>query len=445
MRGGRFDPLRRAWTAFRQGRDIQFGPLSLVWTPRLARLKASATRMHRSRDVVERSDRRSVVFLHNAYYNFYYLAKALRSRGWDAVSVSLEDPEGPNAQYYHGEDFNLFHPDADTMLERVGTFYEEVKSRFNMVQFYGIGQMSFFPTSFDYGNDFIAIPEDFLELKRLGIKIGYSQGGCNQGISQSSFLRWSGGCCNRCRWQNVPDVCSDRRNLAWGHKLHQMVDLFATEGNPALDYQGTDKCYREPLTTALDPDIWKPDLVIPEHLKIAREPGEFIVGHSVGNYKLRSQNERSIKGTGAVFDAIERLKAEGIKVRLEFRTEVKSSDMRFIQSQCDVIIDQLNYGRYGATAREGLMLGRPTICYINRSEPPGVTGSVAIEECPLVSANERTVYPILRDLLLNEAARAEIGRKSRAYALKWHSADACAQRFEKVYDRLMRNEPVVDR
>src|SRR5437867_11446411 len=45
---------------------------------------------------------RSVVFLHNSYYHFYYLAQALRRRGWDAITVSLEDPHGPQALYYHG-------------------------------------------------------------------------------------------------------------------------------------------------------------------------------------------------------------------------------------------------------------------------------------------------------------------------------------------------------
>ena len=48
-----------------------------------------------------------------------------------------------------------------------------------------------------------------------------------------------------------------------------------------------------------------------------------------------------------------------------------NKDVRFIQVQADIVVDQLNYGRYGAQAREGMMLGRPTVCYINKSEPPG--------------------------------------------------------------------------
>ena len=54
---------------------------------------------------------RSVLFLRNSYYHFYYLAEALRRRGWDALTVSTDDPEGPHANYYHGEDVNLW--DAD--------------------------------------------------------------------------------------------------------------------------------------------------------------------------------------------------------------------------------------------------------------------------------------------------------------------------------------------
>jgi hypothetical protein len=36
--------------------------------------------------------KRSVLFLHQSYYHYYYLAKALRKRGWDAIAVSVENP-----------------------------------------------------------------------------------------------------------------------------------------------------------------------------------------------------------------------------------------------------------------------------------------------------------------------------------------------------------------
>ena len=81
-------------------------------------------------------------------------------------------------------------------------------------------------------------------------------------------------------------------------------------------------------------------------------------------------------------------------------------------------------------------MGRPTVCYINRNEPPGADRLESIETCPLVSATERTIYDVLKDLLGDPAKRRLLGEEGRAFALKWHSADACAARFEQVYDRL---------
>ena len=224
-------------------------------------------------------------------------------------------------------------------------------------------------------------------------------------------------------------------------RLQMVADLVATEGFPALDWQATEKAFREPLTTALDPELWRPDLIVPDKYKLKRDPGELIVYHAVGNIETRAREGRNIKGSGAVLAAVDRLRAEGVKVRIEFVTNVPSKDVRFIQVQADVIIDQLNYGRYGATAREAMMLGKPTICYIIQEEPAGAERLESIETCPLVSANEETVYTVLKGLLENEERRRAVGEASRAFALKWHSANACAERFEAVYDRLMQGMP----
>ena len=183
---------------------------------------------------------------------------------------------------------------------------------------------------------------------------------------------------------------------------------------------------------------------MPDKYKLRREPGELIVYHAVGNFETRARGGRNIKGTGAVLAAVERLRTEGLNVRIEFVTNVPSRDVRFIQVQADVIIDQLNYGRYGATAREGLMLGKPTVCYIDQGEPEGQQRLESIRTCPLVSATEDTVYAELKALLQDEARRRSVGEESRLFALKWHSADACAERFEGVYDRLMRGLPPAD-
>lgn len=382
---------------------------------------------------------RSVLFLRNSYYHFHYLAQALRRRGWDALTVSTEDPKGPNADYYHGEDVNLWDPNPKRFRSNIEEFYWDALERFELLHFAGDGLLTFFPIS---PEDWEAEePWDIVQWRRRGHKIAYTISGCNSGVAQSTVARWSalGGSvvCDKCPWQLRPEVCNDARNIAWGRKVDRYCDVIFTEGSPALDYQAIHKAVREPTTMCLDPEFWKPVLTVPDHLKIKRSDNELLVYHSFGNYDLRTANGRNIKGTGAIEAAVERLQAEGMAVRLVFVTDVKNTEVRYLQVQADVIVDQLNYGRYGATAREAMMLGKPTICYINRSEPKPADVLLSTQEVPLVSATEETVYEALRNLLLDRERRRCLGAAGRAFAMKWHSADACAERYEAIYDAVM--------
>jgi hypothetical protein len=381
--------------------------------------------------------RRSVVFLHHSYYHFYYLARALRRRGWDAITVSLEDPHGPYADYYHGEDINLFSSDYEQYMYNLREFHAHAKNRFVLFHFAGDGRMSFFPHNFE-----TAEPWDILEWRKAGRKIAYTISGCNSGVAQSSVAQWSlrsagEAVCDKCPWQHDARVCSDSKNLAWGHKVQKYCDVIFAEAGPALDCQAGEKVVREPTTMCLDPMFWRPDLPVPNKARIPRKHGELLVYHAMGNYSLRTINGRNIKGTASVVEAVEKLKTEGIPVRLVFVTGIKNTEVRFLQVQCDVIVDQLNYGRYGATAREGMMLGKPTVCYINPTELASEQHLACLDEHPLVSATEQTIYDVLKDLLRNSEKREAIGKASRAYALKWHSADACAERYERNYDDVM--------
>jgi hypothetical protein len=225
--------------------------------------------------------------------------------------------------------------------------------------------------------------------------------------------------------------------------LGWICDLIAVEADfPIAPYRRTERAFHDPLTYCLDPNLWHPDLKVPEAMRFDRQPGEILIVHSVGNYDARTKFGRDLKGTGAVIAAVDRLRSEGIPARLVFKTGVASRDMRFYQVQADIAVDQLVYGRYGATARECMMLGKPTITYLVREQPFGQPPSAALRECPLVSANEERVYHALRELCLDADKRRAIGEASRAYALKWHSADACARRFEQVYDNIEVRNPV---
>jgi len=382
--------------------------------------------------------RGSVVFIHHSYYHFFHLANALRDRGWNAWCVSTEDPKSGNAPYYHGEDLNLWHDDFNVRLELQRELFHVVSQYFDMLHFHGDARFSIFDGLLCSNSERDGIGWDFLELKARGVKIGHSMSGCLTGQRKSVFNKVSSGVCDKCVWQNRPDVCSEAAQFHSGERIKLICDLNALE----VDWPGdtsrlTENCFYDPLTYCFSERLWNPDIEIPERIeRFKRKPGEVLVFHAVGNLKDRQSQTRNIKGTPAVLAAMDRLKKEGHKVKLIFKTGVPSKDMRYYQIQADIIVDQINYGRYGATARETMALGVPTICRVVREQPNGVKPSLALNECPLVDASEETIYEVLKDLVINPEKRKKIGEDGRAFAMKWHSSAACAERFERVYDRL---------
>lgn len=380
---------------------------------------------------------RSVLFVHNSYYHFLYLAAALRRRGWDALSLSLEDPKGSHSAFYHGEDVALWSPDPTVRARTVAELRTGIPARFKWVHFSGKGHFALSSSQFDRQGSFEQIPWDVIDFRSRGVKIGYTISGCQDGLSQSAYHQWTGGTCARCSMRDKPELCSDAGNLAWGHKRNLFCDLVAGEMLPKLDAGASPKIYSEPLTMALDETLWRPGLTIPPALLRPRDSGKVLVFHAVGNYSTNAAiGVRDYKGTRSIMAAVEKLQAEGLPVEFLFTERVHSRDMRFVQAQADIIVDQLNAGRYGAFAREGLMLGKPVVGYKVVSEPDG-RPLASLSEAPVVNATEDTIADVLRELVTDRARREEIGRRSRAFALKWHSATAQAERFEQMYDHVM--------
>lgn len=380
---------------------------------------------------------KNVLFLNNSYYHFNYLAQALRKRGWDAVLVSTHPPRSDYSLYYHGEDINLFAEDPTIFNNNLQRFYEMAKGRFDLLHFANDYVMSFFPYYYPE-----PAPPDIVEWKSMGKKLAYTVSGCNSGISKSTLGQWTEAChgynaCNYCKWQEVPEVCNDNKSLAWGNKVHQYCDIIFAEGLPQLDYMRGPKVVSEFTTMCLDPLVWFPELEIPETQRLEKAPNEILIYHAVGNLELRTrQDGKNFKGTWAVLEAIDRLKDEGYPVRLVFVTDKPNKDVRYTQVQCDIIVDQLIFGRYGATAREGLMLGKPVVSLVNPTELDGQMPLSSLLECPIVSASETTLYDILKDLVCSSEKRHQLGHHSRKFALKWHGSDGAAERYEQLMHQL---------
>ncbi|KAK73497.1 glycosyltransferases group 1 domain protein [Bordetella bronchiseptica E014] len=139
---------------------------------------------------------------------------------------------------------------------------------------------------------------------------------------------------------------------------------------------------------------------------------------------------------------IDRLRSEGYPIELLSVTDVPNRDVRFYQVQADIFLDMLSFGFFGANGREALMLGKPLVCFLRPEWLESMRAEIPeyVDELPVVNATPETVYDVVKDLIENPEKRAEIGRRSRAFALKWHSTDAAGRRMDRVYRRLLRDQ-----
>jgi hypothetical protein len=148
---------------------------------------------------------------------------------------------------------------------------------------------------------------------------------------------------------------------------------------------------------------------------------------------------RNTKSTHIYLPLVDELKAEGRDVELLFFKDVPNRELRYYQSQSDVFVDMLTTGFFGATAREGMMLGKPVVCYLRpewmdqiRRELPAY-----VDELPVISATPDTIREVLVDLMDHPDKRAEIGRRSREFAVKWHGSREAARAWDGIYRGLL--------
>lgn len=387
--------------------------------------------------------KRNVLFMYQNYYHFKNLSKALRKRGWDVLFVS-NDPDGSIwNKYYHGSDINLAEGGNNFLNERIDLLYFLMESRFTMLHFSGDYCMSMYPK---YWGEIGILAPDIMRWKERGAHVAYTVSGCNSGTSKESVARWSSkdnvSFCSRCVWDKNSDVCNPAKSLTWGKLVSENCDLICAEGLPALDYMDVNQTVFEPLTTCIDHEYLTPSLSVPDEFRIEKNDYELVIYHGFGEKKTRTSETRDNKGSKAIFSAVNHLISEGFKIRYIHTHDVPNTEVRYIQVQADIIVDQLNYGRYGAQAREAMMLGKPVISYINKAEEKEGFSIKALDECPIVSATESTIYDVLKSLIEDNERRRMLGKQGRDFALKWHSSVACAARYERVYDALMAGEDI---
>ena len=384
--------------------------------------------------------RKAVLYVGQAYYNSWYLSRALRELGWTADLLNWDLNPGSQI-YYHGEDFRIEYQSQDD-IENFFRFYFNALSRYDIFHFANKGGLQF-------GEPMRAAVKTLLGeegfeirfLKALGKKIVYSNNGCLDGVSQTAFSRWGPeSVCSICRWQHEPAVCSDAKNLAWGKFRNEVTNYQCTVGGNRADYNDDPRVHEVPEFYCLDKNFWHPNLEISKQYELTKlTPNVVRLYHAVGQRAERTRSDGvNIKSSHVYLPLVDRLRMAGYQLELIEPTGIPNKEVRYLQAQADIFLDMLTYGWFGANAREAMMLGKPVICFLRpewlesaRQEIPDY-----IDELPIVSATPQTVEGILRDLIDNKEKRLEIGRRSREFAVKWHSAEVGARRFVQIYGQL---------
>jgi glycosyltransferase involved in cell wall biosynthesis len=388
---------------------------------------------------------KSVLFVGTCYYNAWYLSRALRERGWRATVATF--PGDMSETYGHGWDVRFDYHHVDSRVVRLVDLLRrspKVLSLFlshKVIHFTGVHNLRMlhycYPPRWPTETG-----TDIRWLRRLGKKIVYSHTGCLDGVSQTSFSGWGlTPVCNDCAWQHVPTVCSDERNLRWGRLRNSLCDYQVSMGGNRVDYNDDPRIHEVQQFYCLDPNVWRPDLPIPDEHRLVDPAGKVRIYHSVGNYDLRTNavTKVNVKSTHIYAPLIERMRADGMPVELVFVRDKSNLDVRYYQAQSDIICESLTFGFFGANVREALMLGKPVICYLRpewlesiRREQPDF-----VAELPVINATPQTVEAILTDLVRNPEKRREIGRRGREFAVKWYSAKNAAAVFDRIYSDLI--------
>ena len=268
------------------------------------------------------------------------------------------------------------------------------------------------------------------KLRRIGVV--YLPSGCLDEFLKSDFSEIEkGNICENCGFW---DRCDDKQNYHNFERVRRYSNL--NIGNGA--YSSNQFVQKHVPYRSLDLNIWNPSIRVPGNLKISKD-NNILVVHSFYNSGRNFMN-RNIKGTPHVVAAVDRLKREGYSIQLELIHDVPISEMRFIQVQADIIVDELIYGWHGSTSIESMALGKPTICYLRPEWHRNFQESFPdLPEIPIVSATTSTVYDKLKMLCDDSILRDCIGKESRKFAEKFFDVELNAQKIRVEFENLLEN------
>lgn len=360
---------------------------------------------------------KSILFICPDYHCSFLYRDELRRLGWKAdIYVSSEYPEKllySEQDILRAPKLNSNHSVSIYINFLLRSLYILLLlPRYKYHFYYGaINQIDFLENKLGLNEIFGDGFSLFLWLQKLfRRKVIHVGSGCLEEETRKNFSKLDdGNVCDNCGWGSV--VCSDEKNITKFSSIRKYVDLSVGMGSlDSSQFRATHFKYK-----VIDLDLWHPNMDIPKQFKLPVTDNLRIL-HSF--FKENRENDGlNIKGSPFVLDAIDRLKQEGHKLEYMYITDAPSKYMRYYQVQADIVVEQLIYGWWGSTFVETSSLGKPVICYLRPAWKRYFLKTFPeYDELPIVEANTKTIYDVLKNLVTDHEYREERGRKSRQFA-----------------------------
>lgn len=255
----------------------------------------------------------------------------------------------------------------------------------------------------------------------------YLPTGCLDTLPQRKFsLLDEGNVCGNC---GIQDRCDDVQNDANFAIVRKYFDFGLSDGS----LESTEYPTKVFPWKSIDLELWSPDLEVPADFRLPESSGIRIMHSNFLEKSGRNWMGRNIKGTPYVVDAVERLKSEGHDVEYIFADNLHIADVRFVQAQADIVVEQLIYGWWGSTGVETMALGKPVVCYLRKEWKENFIRNFPEHDAlPVVEADTATIYGVLKELVLDEELRNRKGRESREFAKRHFSPQVNARKLESL-------------
>lgn len=325
------------------------------------------------------------------------LARGLRDRGIDAISITYSDKYKRNTDLVIESSKDLLSKMINRpirLLYRIKWFFE-----YDIFHFY-------------FGASLFPYHLDFYLFRFFGKKVVcHYLGNDVQGYSQSVA---------KYKWTNMPGFLGNNDPNVYDKKIKNRLRIESKFANLQLVCA---PIYSEFVTNSI---------VLPLALNInnfnycPKQLGHRpIIAHAPTN--------RGFKGTEYIQNAVNRLLEEGYDFEFRLIENVMHEELKREYELCDLFIDQIMAGWYGTAAIEAMAIGRPVICSIRKSYFNFIDFGNKI---PIINADPDTIYDVIKSALDNKSNWLEWGLKSRNFVEQIHDEKKVVDLLIELYKNL---------